>query len=33
VRSGVTRDGREPMVVEPDSVDDDLAALVARLGV
>lgn len=33
VRSGVTRDGREPMVVEPDSVDDDLASLVARLGI
>ena len=33
VRSGVTRDGTEPMVVTPDSVDDDLAALVARLGV
>ena len=33
VRSGVTRDGREPMVVQPDSVDDDLASLVARLGI
>ena len=33
VRSGVTRDGREPMVVEPDSVDDDLGSLVTRLRV
>jgi 4-nitrophenyl phosphatase len=28
VRSGVTSDGREPMVVEPDEVATDLAALV-----
>lgn len=28
VRSGVTSDGREPIVVEPDEVADDLAALV-----
>lgn len=28
VRSGVTRDGREPMVVTPDEEADDLAALV-----
>jgi 4-nitrophenyl phosphatase len=28
VRSGVTSDGREPMVVEPDEVAEDLAALV-----
>jgi len=30
VRSGVTGDGREPMVVEPDEEADDLAALVTR---
>lgn len=30
VRSGVTRDGREPMVVEPDEEAPDLAALVER---
>lgn len=30
VRSGVTSDGREPMVVEPDDDVADLAALVAR---
>jgi len=34
VRTGVTSDGREPMVVEPDEEADDLGALVARhLGV
>ncbi|HTZ07977.1 MAG TPA: HAD-IIA family hydrolase [Acidimicrobiales bacterium] len=31
VASGVTSDGREPMVVEPDERAPDLAALVARL--
>lgn len=31
VRSGVTRDGREPMVVTPDEQADDLAGLVDRL--
>lgn len=30
VRSGVTRDGREPMVVTPDEEAEDLAALVRR---
>lgn len=30
VRSGVTSDGREPMVVEPDEVAPDLSALVER---
>lgn len=30
VRSGVTRDGREPIVVTPDEEADDLAALVDR---
>jgi 4-nitrophenyl phosphatase len=30
VRTGVTADGREPMVVEPDEEADDLAALVTR---
>lgn len=31
VRSGVTRDGREPMVVEPDEEAADLAGLVERV--
>lgn len=31
VRSGVTSDGREPIVVEPDQEAADLSALVARL--
>jgi len=31
VRSGVTRDGREPMVVEPDEDASDLAELVGRI--
>jgi 4-nitrophenyl phosphatase len=30
VRTGVTADGREPMVVEPDEEAEDLASLVAR---
>jgi ribonucleotide monophosphatase NagD (HAD superfamily) len=30
VRTGVTADGREPMVVEPDEEAPDLQALVAR---
>jgi 4-nitrophenyl phosphatase len=30
VRTGVTSDGREPMVVEPDEEADDLLALVRR---
>ena len=30
VRTGVTSDGREPMVVEPDEEAPDLATLVAR---
>jgi ribonucleotide monophosphatase NagD (HAD superfamily) len=31
VRSGVTRDGREPMVVEPDEDAPDLNTLVERI--
>jgi HAD superfamily hydrolase (TIGR01450 family) len=31
VRSGVTRDGREPMVVEPDEDAPDLSTLVGRI--
>jgi hypothetical protein len=30
VRTGVTSDGREPMVVEPDEEAPDLRTLVAR---
>jgi ribonucleotide monophosphatase NagD (HAD superfamily) len=30
VRTGVTADGREPMVVQPDEQADDLGALVDR---